>query len=237
MMIKPLAAAVLSALTLTALAQQPDDAIADKLRSLYPNTQFKQIRKAPLVGIYEVQMGDNIAYTDESGRYFLFGHLFDMQEQVDLTAKRKVEAKRTEFPAKFLDNAIKTVRGNGSRTVAIFSDPDCPYCKQLEGELARLDNVTIYTFMYPLDSIHPEAKAKAISVWCAPDREKAWAQAVFTGTVTNLIACANPVNDNIVLGSRLGVTGTPTIIGFDGRVLRGAVPAEKLDNWLNEGTK
>jgi thiol:disulfide interchange protein DsbC len=99
--------------------------------------------------------------------------------------------------------------------------------------LARLDNVTIYTFLYPLESIHPEAKTKSISVWCSPDRAKAWAQAVHAGSVPKLVACNNPINDNLVLGSRLGVVGTPTIIALDGRVLPGAVPAERLDQWLN----
>jgi thiol:disulfide interchange protein DsbC len=176
-------------------------------------------------------MGDNIAYTDDAGRFFLFGHLFDMEKQVDLTALRKSEAKRSEFPAQFLANAIKTVRGDGSRVLAVFSDPECPYCKTLEGELARLGNVTIYTFPYPI--LSPESRIKSIAVWCAPDREQAWTQAVLTGTIAKLNACANPVEDNLVLGSHLGVTGTPTMIALDGRMLHGAVPAEKLDVWLN----
>ena len=175
----------------------------------------------------------SVAYTDDSGRYFIFGHLFDMKEQVDLTAQRRVDSRKVEFPSQFLANAIKTVKGDGSRVVAVFSDPDCPYCKKLEGELARLDNVTIDTFLYPLEQIHPEAKTKSIAVWCAADRQQAWSQMVLTGSAPKLVACNNPVNDNLVLGSRLGVTGTPTLIALDGRLLPGAVPAEKLDQWLN----
>jgi thiol:disulfide interchange protein DsbC len=174
-----------------------------------------------------------VAFTDESGRYFIFGHLFDMKERVDLTAQRKVEIKKTEFPSQFLNNAIKSVKGDGSRVVAIFSDPDCPYCQKLEGELARLDNVTIYTFLYPIAQLHPEAKTKAIAIWCSPNQQQAWTQTVLTGSAPKLVACNNPVNDNLVLGSRLGVVGTPTLIALDGRVLPGAAPAEKLDQWLN----
>lgn len=231
----PLAAA-LAALTATAFAQPLGEApqnVAAKLKAMYPNTAFTQVRASQLNGLYELVMGDNIAYTDATGRYFIFGHVFDMQQQTDITAQRKREARRSEFPARFLGNAIKTVKGDGSRTVAIFSDPDCHYCKKLEGELARLDNVTIYTFLYPLEAMHPRSKIKAVSVWCAPDRQKAWAQAVLTGTVSKLVACNNPVNDNLVLGSRLGVIGTPTMIAVDGRVLAGAVSAQKLDRWLN----
>lgn len=105
----------------------------------------------------------------------------------------------------------------------------------MEGELARLDNVTIYTFLYPLESLHPEAKTKAVSVWCAQDKAKAWSELMLAGKKPKLVACNNPVNDNLVLGSRLGVVGTPTLVAADGRVLPGAAPAEKIDQWLDAG--
>jgi len=232
-----LAAATLTVHAQPAQAPEADAApqIAEKFRAMYPNTRFTSVVKAKVTGLYEVQMGDNVAYADDSGRYFIFGHLFDMKEQVDLTAQRAAPVKKVEFPSQFLSNAIKTVKGDGSRVVAIFSDPDCPYCKKLEGELARMDNVTIYTFLFPLESLHPEAKTKSIAIWCSPNQEQAWTQAVLTGFVSKLKACNNPVNDNLVLGARLGVTGTPTLIAADGRILPGAVPAEKLDQWLNAG--
>lgn len=239
MMIKrALAVATLTATSMIVGAQeQPhDDAVpqvAERLRSKYPRTTIKEVRKAKVQGLYEVVMGDNIAYTDAAGRYFVFGHLYDMQEQVDLTAQRKLDAKKTEFPAQFLQNAIKSVKGDGSRVVAIFSDPDCNYCRKLESELARLDNVTIYTFLYPLEALHPQAKTKAVAVWCSKDRQAAWTRTILTGEMPKLAACSNPVNDNLVLGSRLGVVGTPTLIALDGRLLPGAVPAEELDKWLN----
>lgn len=105
----------------------------------------------------------------------------------------------------------------------------------MEGELARLDNVTIYTFLYPLESLHPEAKTKAVSVWCAQNKAKAWSELMLAGKKPKLVACNNPVNDNLVLGSKLGVVGTHTLIAADGRVLPGSAPAEKIDQWLNAG--
>lgn len=228
--------AMAAALAVPAFAQDEAPAsLVEKFKTMYPKTAFKEIRKSQVSGLYEVVMGENIAYTDESGRYFIFGHLFDMQQQVDLTAQRKLDSKKTEFPAQQLGQAFKTVKGDGSRILAVFSDPDCPYCKQLEGELARLDNVTIYTFLYPLESLHPEAKTKAVSVWCAPNKAKAWSELMLAGKMPKLVACNNPVNDNLVLGSKLGVVGTPTLIAVDGRVLPGSAPAEKIDQWLNAG--
>lgn len=232
-----LAAILISGMAGPALAQERDDEVSEatlqKFKTMYPNTNFRGIRKSKIPGIYELRMGENVAYADESGRYFIFGHLFDMQQQVDLTAQSKRAGRKTEFPSKYLDNAIKTVKGDGSRVLAVFSDPDCPYCRSLERELGRLDNVTIYTFLFPLETIHPEAKTRAISIWCATDREKAWHDQMLSGMNPKLLACENPINDNLLLGSRLGVSGTPTLIASDGRIMPGSAPAERIDKWLD----
>jgi thiol:disulfide interchange protein DsbC len=126
-------------------------------------------------------MGKNAAYTDTTGRYFVFGHLFDMKEQRDLTADRVEKAARIAFGELPLADAIKTVRGKGERVLAVFSDPDCPYCRRLEAELVKLDNVTLYTFPYPLEGLHAEAKDKSIAVWCAANRSQAWAELMKSG--------------------------------------------------------
>ena len=238
---RALSLVLVTALAVPALARAEEPAaLVEKFRQLYPKTTFREVRPSQLPGLYEVVMGENIAYTDESGRYFIFGHLFDMRQQLDLTAQRKLDGRRSEFPAQYLAQAIRTVKGNGSRSLAVFSDPDCPYCRQLEAELARLDNVTIHTFLYPLEALHPEARTRAVSVWCAPDRARAWSDLMLTGRKPRLVACDNPIDDNLVLGSRLGVVGTPTLIATDGRILPGSASAEKIEQWLggvNSGTQ
>ncbi len=226
--------ALLSTLFMTACAQRTP--LIEQLQAKYPNTAFKAVRSSTIPGVYEVSMGSNIAYTDKSGRYFIFGHLFDMQEQKNLTAERQREAQKIAFPTQALENAIKIVKGDGSRTFAVFSDPDCPYCKKLEGELARLDNVTIYLFLYPLESLHPEAKTTAMRIWCAPDKAVAWNAFMLTGKKPPLTACKNPIHDNVTLGASLGIAGTPTLIAEDGRAWPGFASAEQIEKWLNQGS-
>jgi thiol:disulfide interchange protein DsbC len=208
-------------------------AVAAKFRAMYPNTTFTDIRASGIDGLYELVMGQNVAYTDASGRYFVFGHLFDMKEQVDLTAQRQQEqqaARRVEYPKGLLGNAIKTVKGDGSRQLAVFADPNCGYCKKLEQELTKVENVTIYTFLYPV--LGEDSKTLAIATWCAADRSKAWSDWMLNQKRPALVSCVTPINDNTVLGSRLGVTGTPTLIAADGRILPGAAPADKINEWL-----
>lgn len=232
--------------------QESAASVLDRLKQQHPSSGISEVNPTPLPGIYEVVLGKNIAFTDSTGRYFIFGHLFDMEQRRDLTADeqalkgntdspdvaksdRHYGAKvKAEFPRTFLGNAIKTVHGNGAREIAVFSDPDCPYCRRLERELAKVSNVTIYTFLFPLDSIHPNAKAHAMAVWCSPDRAQAWSDAM-AGKLdagVPVAGCKNPINDNLVLGGRLGVLGTPTLISVDGRVLPGAAPASAIESWL-----
>lgn len=38
----------------------------------------------------------------------------------------------------------------------------------LSRELSRIDNLTMYVLLYPLESIHPGATEKSIRIWCSP---------------------------------------------------------------------
>lgn len=224
------------ALMLSMAAQADDGAenLEKRLKDLYPATRIERVQTSEIPALYEVTMGKNSAYTDATGRYFVFGHLFDMNTQRDLTAERMEKQQRIDFSQLPLGDAIKIVRGKGERVLAVFSDPDCPYCKRLEAELDKLDNVTLYIFPYPLEGLHPEAVDKAVAVWCAPDRVRAWADLMKTGKVPAKRNCENPIQRNIQLAQRLGINGTPTMLFADGRMLPGAAPGDRIEQWLAE---
>jgi thiol:disulfide interchange protein DsbC len=207
-------------------------AMGSRLQALYPSTRFGAINPTPWPGVFEVVMGANLAYVDESGQYFLFGHLYDMKSQRDLTAERKDSISTIDFDALPMSDAMTEVRGNGARVMAIFSDPDCPYCQKLESDIRDLTNVTIYTFLMPLVSLHPAAHSKAVSIWCASDRTAAWHAMMWRGEAVPQAECPHPVDRNVALGERLGINGTPTLIALDGRMLPGAASKEQIEAWL-----
>lgn len=210
--------------------------LAERLQALYPATRFGEVNSTPWPGVFEVVMGANLAYVDESGQYFLFGHLYDMKSQRDLTVERKDTLARVDFAALPLADAVKEVRGTGARTLAIFSDPDCPYCRRLEAEIKNLSDVTLYTFLMPIASLHPEARSKAIAVWCAPDQVEAWHALMWNDKKPPAQECAHPVDRNVALGERLGINGTPTLVAADGRVLPGAASLAQIETWLARDT-
>ena len=233
---KPATLILLTGLTLSGsvLAGDPDPVtrIEAALKAAYPATSFRDIRPTPLPGIYEVTMGRNLAYVGGDARHFLFGHLYDMREQRDLTADRLEAARRIDFASLPLADAITTTRGDGSRLLAVFSDPDCPYCRKLEQELAKLDNVAVHTFLYPLGELHPAARKRAIAVWCAPDRAAAWQALMVNGKATTSAECAHPIDRNIALARKLGVEGTPALFDVRGRHLAGAAPVQRIEAFL-----
>ncbi len=234
-------------------------ALKAALHARYPATPFREVAATPSAGIYEVVMGNKVAYTDVTGRYFLFGHLFDMTTQQDLTVPLEQALQKVRFPADQLQNAFVEIHGDGHRKLALFDDPDCPYCLVLESELAKVKDVTIYRFLFPLESIHPRARAHAIGIWCADDRLAAWhawmplalsrwmrdqgsstvgsagsrnAAAAPARVEPKLVSCKNPIDTNEALAATLGIAGTPALVSGDGRVMPGAASADAIDQWL-----
>ncbi|AJG22228.1 DsbC family protein [Cupriavidus basilensis] len=229
------AVAALNAMPATAQDDPKTLAVLQALKERYPKTEFSRIRAAEIPGLYEVSMGKNVAYFEASGRYALFGHLYDMNSQVDLTAQREQSLQVINVDMLPVADAIKTVRGKGSRALYVFSDPDCPFCHQLEASLKGLDDVTIYTFLYPLEGLHPDAKKKSAAIWCAKDRAGAWDAWMGAKVLPAPRSCATPVERNLALGAKLGVEGTPTIFAADGRKLVGAASTQRIDAFLSGG--
>lgn len=215
-------------------AQADQTSLEKNLQKNYPEMNAKVTGSTPFKGVYEVTVGDQIVYTDDKGQYFFVGNLVDFKNKENLTAKREQQINKIDVTKLPLDQAIKYVKGNGSRVLYIFSDPDCPYCQQLEKELTSVDNVTIYLFLYPLKSIHPNAETVAKQIWCSGDRYAAWEDHMINQQApTALPTCSNPISKNLALGQSLKISGTPTIFLKDGQLISGAREAEDIENLLN----
>ena len=224
-------------LMLSSVAAVADEAgVRKAVQAVFPKIKVESVAKTPFPGLYEVFVDGQILYTNDNFSWFIAeGRLVDAKTRKELTSSRLEELTKVDFDSLPLDQAIKIVRGNGSRKVAVFSDPDCPFCKKLEQkELLPLTDVTIYTFLFPLES-HPDAANKSKAIWCATDRVKAWNDWILNGQVAKGGAnCETPLDKNAALGRKLGITSTPTLIFEDGKRMLGAYPSAEIEKALKK---
>jgi thiol:disulfide interchange protein DsbC len=197
-------------------------------KKLGTNAKVRSVSQSPVAGIYEVLVGNDIFYTDTSGKYFIQGEIIEIASGKNITEQRQADLNRIKWSDLNPANAFKVVRGNGARQLAIFSDPNCGYCKRLEKSLQQLDNVTIYTYLIPILSADSVQKSKQI--WCSTDPNKTYIDWMINGTAPNGKSdCTNPLDKNIAFAKTYGITGTPTIFFTDGSRFPGAVQISDIE--------
>jgi len=211
-----------------------EQTIRTNISRLSPNFKVDAIKPLDAIpGLYEIRSGNNIFYTDATGDYLISGHIFSTKDHRDLTAARLEDINRVDWNTLPLKDAVVSGDPNGT-PVAVFTDPECPFCRQLETELPKTRGLKIYTFLFPLAQLHPKAYAKAAAIWCAKDQHKTLLDVMLKNTPLNKLpkaTCDTPIDRNIKLGQSLGITGTPTLIAHDGRKHAGVMSAEKLMEW------
>lgn len=208
--------------TLLAHASEADDinAIKMNLEKRTPPLNAKSIKLSPLAGIYEVYANGNIFYVDKNVSYVMVGgSLLEDATKRNITAERLQELTTIKFDSLPFKNAIEIKKGNGSYKFAVFSDPDCPFCKTLEQGLEKMgmSDYTAYIFLFPIKELHPDAVAKSESIWCAKDKNEAWNNWMVKGIAPAKASCDNPIAANEKLADELGVAGTPTIYMNNGK--------------------
>lgn len=227
-----LRALAVSAAVISGLAHA-DDASIKKAVEEKLGGKVDAVNKSGYLGLYEVFAEGNIFYTDEKVSAIFAGNLIDTKNMQNVTQERLQKLSAIKFSELPLDLAVKTVRGKGGRVFATFEDPNCGYCKRFAKDLQNVDDITIYTFLYPILSADSEHKARQI--WCAPDKTKAWLGWMVDGNApTGDGKCNHPTEKVKALGEKLRVSGTPTVFFSNGERVSGAVPAAQLDKRLKQ---
>lgn len=222
-----LAAAVLSAASLSVLADA--DSVKKELEKKYPDIKADKITKTNYGELYEIFTNGELIYTDEKVSYLVLGTLVDASTRANVSEARLQKLTAIAFNDLPFDQAIKLVRGNGARKIAIFEDPNCGYCRRFEQDVNSLDNITAYIFVYPILSADSTEKSK--SIWCSPDRLKAWQDHMLRSKPpTAKGTCDTPVDKIVALGQKLRINGTPTTFFEDGERISGAITKDRIES-------
>jgi thiol:disulfide interchange protein DsbC len=232
-----LMAAILGSLSLPADA---NDAIRAVLSKRYPDLKIDSIRKTDFGGLFEVVLdgpgGKEIIYTGDKANFVLAGGQIIDDKKDNVTERRMRQLTAIKWGDLPLQNAIKMVRGNGSRNIAVFADPYCSFCKRFEADLLRVDNVTVYTFLLPI--IRPESMPISKKVWCAADRGKAWIDLMTKDTPpANEGKCDTPLDSVLAFGQKHKINGTPTLIFENGERQAAALNTQQIEEALNNAEK
>lgn len=206
-----------------------------------PGTRITSVQPSVIPGLVEVVAGPNVLYTDVTGNYLVVGSIYDMQTSTDLTAQRRheiAETRRISWADLPLETAVK-YGGQGPGKLAVFFDPDCPWCKRLHKQLSAMDDVEVYAIMYPVESLHAGAKNKAAAILCSNDPFQAL-NAVMAGETLspasdpNCLASSSAAIDRVeAFARRHDIHGTPTLVAPDGRIRPGFLEAKPLKAWLD----
>lgn len=230
-------AAVLGAVFWGGWAHASDDVagrLTQTLEKRFPTIRINAVQPSPVPGLYQVIAGDQVVYSDPSGDHVVVGHMMDTQTRQDLSAQALDVFYTIDFKSLPFDEAIRIVKGNGERKIAMFADPDCPYCRQLEQSMRSMTNVTVYLFLFPLEQVHPHATADSEGIWCSPDRASAWTNWMLDRTPPPKGgSCANdPIQKIQALAASLHIHATPTLFLQNGKRIGGAIPADQLERLM-----
>jgi len=205
----------------------------DIQKQLGSRAKVDAVRATPISGVYEISIGNDVVYTDTSARYLIQGEIVDLKTGVNLTEQRSNDLNRIRWADLPLNDAIKVVKGKGTRQLAVFVDPNCGFCKKLEKSFQQMDDVTIYNFLIPI--LSPDSLTKAQQIWCSSDKAAAWTNWMQNGQApTGKTDCSTPLDRNMALAKKWGVNGTPAIFFTDGSRIAGAVPLAQIEKKLKQ---
>ena len=209
-------------------AQSEQQIRSELQKKIGSNTKIKSVSLSPIPGVYEVLVGNDIFYTDINSKYLIQGEIIEIATGKNITEQKQADLNRIKWSELNPANALKVVRGNGSRQLAVFSDPNCGYCKRLDKSLQQLDNVTIFTYLIPI--LSPDSAQKSKQIWCSTDPQKMYIDWMINGVIpSGKSDCTTPLDKNMAFAKTYGITGTPTIFFTDGSRFPGAVQISDIE--------
>lgn len=206
-----------------------ENAVRAALSKSMPNIKIDSVKPSEVKGLLEVTVGANIFYVSDDGKYLLQGRLIDVAARTDLTEAKLGGIRKAALEKVDADKMIIFKPKIGKYKVWVFTDIDCGYCRKLHSEIDQYlaQGITIQYLFFPRAGKGSESYVKAVSVWCAKDRNAALTDAK-KGNMPEAKKCDNPVDEHMKLAEDFEVKGTPMIVSEKGNAFPGYLPAKQL---------
>jgi thiol:disulfide interchange protein DsbC len=211
---------------------QTTQTITDALHKVAPQAKLQSISESKIPGFYNVVTDGHVILMSGDGKYLIEGHAYDIDARTDLMHEGMTEARKEGLAKIAPDKKLIFAPPNPKYTVTVFTDVDCPYCRQFHKQIAEYNRlgIAVEYVLYPL-SIHPGADKKAQTVWCEKDRNAAYTNAM-NGQALPQKTCSNPIAEVTSIAASMGIDGTPAVLTSDGTQLGGYVAPAQLAQQL-----
>jgi len=233
---KKVLAAILLAVSFAVAAADVDYSnVEARIRALAPQATSIAISETPIDGLLMVQIGGDVVYATADGKYMVQGRVIDLDTREDLTEGAKSEVRRELLATVDTKSQITFAPVEPKYDLTVFTDIDCGYCRKLHSQIDEYNQqgIAIHYMAFPRAGIGSHSYEKAVSVWCAQDQRNALTQAKL-GAEPDPLQCDNPIDEQYQLGLDLGVSGTPSLVTADGRMIPGYVPPDQLRQRLDQ---
>lgn len=226
--------AALALFSLHAVADDGEKAVDEALHKIFPSSKPTQVLKSDLPGFYQAIVNGQVFYVSSDGKYLIHGSVFDIAAKTDIGERQLAALRKGTLERIPAAQQIVFAPPNPKYTVTVFTDVDCPYCREFHKQIAQYNKlgIAVNYVLFPL-AIHPGADKKAESVWCSSDRNVSYTDAM-SGKDVGSKTCSNPIANLTELGKSMGVDGTPAIFDADGEHVGGYMPPDKLAQRLDQ---
>ena len=236
-LIRPLGLAL--ALGAATFAHADEAEVKKSMEAFIGAPAVEKVTRTDFAGLYEVVLKNGqLVYTDAKNSFIIDGSIIDTATRRDVTQARLNQLSAIDFSTLPLDHAVKVVKGKGTRVIATFEDPNCGYCKRLGKDLAQMDDVTIYTFLYPV--LGPDSDTKSRAIWCSKDAMANWRRWMLDGAVPprSMGECDTAaIERNVAFGRKYRINGTPALVFEDGQRVPGAMPLQEIEKRMAEARR
>ena len=211
-----------------------DAALRAAVTKAVPGVVIDSIKPSIIPGYKEVAIGGRVVYVSNDGKYLIQGSLMELSTRDNLTAFSEGALRRDTLNAIPRERRIIFSPAKPKYRLTVFTDIDCGFCRKMHTQIADYNKagISVEYLFFPRAGLNSESFNKAVSVWCASDRQKALTDAKADRPVPKK-TCANPVAQDYELGKKIGVDGTPAVYGPDGTQLGGYLPPAEVLAKLN----